>query len=294
MLGREVHQPQDVAFKPAVTLRNTANPADYVCELSKNMEAAESIARKHLRAAQENQKRMYDTKVLERPYHVGDLVYVLNTARKKGKCPKLQSIRKGPFVVTKVYGPVVYEVQNNSCTKTLHHNKLKPYSAEAIPAWVNRLIEQVRCRPNNDCQSKGHQLEDEHSAPMVSDENLTISESSLRIPSGGLQSTAAKELSSSESSLRIQSGGLQSTTVQDPTPSESSLRIPAEDALDVSNEQDTRVLIDPDFPELTQTSPGDHGGRVSNPRGSSLRIPDGNPTFSRYGRQRKPRKILDL
>ena len=122
MFGREGHQPQDVILLPPDTIREPLEHRTYLERLQDSTFKARKIARDCLQHAHVRQKRLYDINVLQNKFEVGGLVPVLNTGKTKGKCPKLQSIYNGPFVVTKIYGPVIYEVRNHkkeaSCTKT--------------------------------------------------------------------------------------------------------------------------------------------------------------------------------
>lgn len=70
---------------------------------------------------------------------VGDLVYISSMAKKVGLSPKLQDKWQGPLVISKVLGPVLYQIKSNKISKIVHFERLKPYLSEHFPGWVNRL-----------------------------------------------------------------------------------------------------------------------------------------------------------
>ncbi|XP_033756273.1 uncharacterized protein LOC117339017 [Pecten maximus] len=76
---------------------------------------------------------------LEHQYLKDDLVYVKNESRKTGVSPKLQPVWDGPYVVTNVLGPVVYEITGRRRCFVIHHDRLKPYKSEVVPAWVQKV-----------------------------------------------------------------------------------------------------------------------------------------------------------
>ncbi|KAL6486140.1 hypothetical protein MHYP_G00055320 [Metynnis hypsauchen] len=143
MLGREVYQPQDLLLHAAHLDRNEDPPQVFVEDLEEKLEQTHELARGHLRAAQIKQKRQHDLRVKEQLYHVGDLVYARDSTKKKGLSPKLQAPWKGPLLVTKCLGPVLYQVRDCKSTKILHHDRLQPYTSEVMPGWVKRLRHQL-------------------------------------------------------------------------------------------------------------------------------------------------------
>ena len=130
-------------FLPQDTIRELLEHETYLERLQDSTCKAREIARDCLQQAQVRQKRLYDINVLQNKFQVRDLVHVLNTGKTKGKCPKLLSIHNGPFVVTKIYGPIIYDVRNHKQRRVPHHDKLKCYTAEFIPEWMNRVRAQI-------------------------------------------------------------------------------------------------------------------------------------------------------
>ncbi|CAL9682111.1 unnamed protein product [Knipowitschia caucasica] len=148
MLGREVHQPQDIQSGSAKLNADPLKEADFLYNLEEGLKEVHSLARDHLRTAQERQKKVHDLRAREHSYSVGDLVFVKDDTKKKGLSPKLQAPWKGPLIVAARRGPVLYEIQGPKRSTVMHHDRLKPYDSEVIPVWVSRqrskLLQQCR------------------------------------------------------------------------------------------------------------------------------------------------------
>lgn len=138
MLGREVNQPQDIWLGVAERKHDGKEPHEYVHQLGKNQAEVHELARQHLHAAQQRQKRTHDLRAQQRSYSIGDLVYIRDSTKKKGFSPKLQTPWKGPGIVKARYGPVLYEILTQREKKVMHHDRLKPYTSEVIPTWIRR------------------------------------------------------------------------------------------------------------------------------------------------------------
>jgi transposase InsO family protein len=138
MLGREVHQASDLCYRDPETFRETLDMSTYLERLQNALDTAHDVARKSLQQAQRKQKRLYDMRVFDRQYDVGDLVYANKLSRKKGMSPKLQPVWEGPFIVRKKFGPVLYEIQGKRKSLVIHHDRLKLYQSESVPGWVSR------------------------------------------------------------------------------------------------------------------------------------------------------------
>ena len=154
MLGREVHLPHDVVFGTAAAKREAQDPMDYMANLEEGLQCAQTLARTHLKAQQARQKRDYDIRAVERAYNKGDLVLLLDHSRKVGLSPKLQPKWQGPWVVVAQVGPVIYQIQGQKDKRVVHHDRLKPYTADAVPRWVartrHRLTQEGSTLPESD------------------------------------------------------------------------------------------------------------------------------------------------
>ncbi|VDI48457.1 Hypothetical predicted protein [Mytilus galloprovincialis] len=75
---------------------------DYVDRLSSSLQKCHEFARKSLKKSSEHQKRLHNLRKHEHTFKTGDLVYAIDTAKKKGKSPKLQAQWKGHYVDSKI------------------------------------------------------------------------------------------------------------------------------------------------------------------------------------------------
>ena len=101
--------PVDLMFGQFLTVENWSL-TDYVAKLQQSLWQVHTMARGTLQSSQEQQKRDYDLQLRVTTYEIGDLVYVLDSARKIGLSPKLQPTWKGPYVISKVLSPILFEV----------------------------------------------------------------------------------------------------------------------------------------------------------------------------------------
>ena len=136
MLGREVYMPVDVQVG-APEQDAPRDESSYVEELRVHLENAYSLARESLGASAVKQKRQYDLKAIDEPYVKGDLVWLVNKSRRKGKCPKLQPKWLGPMQVTDRLNDVTYKVRTSpNEVKVVPFEQLKPYKGDKVPKWV--------------------------------------------------------------------------------------------------------------------------------------------------------------
>ncbi|XP_063960195.1 uncharacterized protein LOC135155224 [Lytechinus pictus] len=80
-------------------------------------------------------KRDYDIHSYRRQYGEGDPVYILDTAKVKGKCKKLSRPWKGPGKVVKQLTPDLYRVKLRNSISTVHQDRLKPCRDREVPDW---------------------------------------------------------------------------------------------------------------------------------------------------------------
>ena len=59
------------------------------------------------------QKRYYDVRADESPYKPGDLVWVMNQVKRKGKCPKKQMRWIGPLILIKPLNNITYFIKTS-------------------------------------------------------------------------------------------------------------------------------------------------------------------------------------
>uniref|UniRef100_A0A096MCA9 Integrase catalytic domain-containing protein n=1 Tax=Poecilia formosa TaxID=48698 RepID=A0A096MCA9_POEFO len=135
MLGRELRTPAELSFgRPPDAPAVPAGP-EYARKLQDRLEIAHAFARRQQEQAGVRQKRNYDVRAKGRHFTAGELVWVYNPRRKKGRCPKLDSQWVGPCRVLERMGEVVYRVQmpHNRRRLALHRDRLAPYQGRAAP-----------------------------------------------------------------------------------------------------------------------------------------------------------------
>ncbi|MGH0124892.1 UNVERIFIED_CONTAM: hypothetical protein FKN15_065462 [Acipenser sinensis] len=78
------------------------------------------------------QKGWYDLKVNYQTYSVGERVWVRDSARKQGRCPKLKWKFKGLYRIIQKISDVLYQLEGEDCNFVMHYNRLKPCFAIGI------------------------------------------------------------------------------------------------------------------------------------------------------------------
>jgi len=139
MFGREVRAPIDVIYgSPPGSC--PASYDNYASELEDRLRQAYTLVREHLKVAAERNKRYYDLRVRSQRYREGDWVYYFNPRKFAGRQDKWRRKFSGPFLVTKVVGPVNVMLQRSKRQRPfcVHIDKIKPYVAEEMPkSWLN-------------------------------------------------------------------------------------------------------------------------------------------------------------
>lgn len=201
MLGREVHQMTDLVFKDSEATRKALDHATYIEKLKSALDTAHSVARKSLHKCQQKQKRLHDVRLFNNQYEIGDLVYVNKMAKKVGKCPKLEHVWEGPFIIVKKYGAVLYEVQGRKTCTVIHHDRLKAYKSDVVPGWVTRfsLVDQLDTLPMETISELDNEQDgvpaSKHSKPICvkqSYRDLTLG--SKETPSGFQRTRAGRQI----------------------------------------------------------------------------------------------------
>lgn len=126
MYGREMELPIDLAIgNPENYSKNTVT--EYASLLAKRLETIHEIARNHISIASESQKRLYDRRLCQHSYAVGDMVWLYKPQVKPGLSAKLTRRWTGPYVVLKKINDVVYKIQQGVRfkSKVVHHDRLK-------------------------------------------------------------------------------------------------------------------------------------------------------------------------
>ena len=112
---------------------------EFVQNLETDLQDCFQIAREHLRRNVSRMKRNYDTRISQRSYEKGDLVYLKDLTRKIGHCKKLDpNIWVGPYSIIRKYSDLLFEIQGKPGTrpKLVHHDRIKPFLSDEIPNWL--------------------------------------------------------------------------------------------------------------------------------------------------------------
>jgi len=119
---------------PLPPIQDDQNPDSYASLLKSKLEEVYHNARQNLQKSATRQNKNYDTRVSQLTYKIGSLVYKYNDCFKR-----LNERWSGPFLVTKILSPVLYEIRNRYKSQVVHHDKLKHYNSEDVPVWVDDM-----------------------------------------------------------------------------------------------------------------------------------------------------------
>lgn len=142
MLGREVIMPAELVY-PGLPAPSETDLEQYVTRLEEGIRASHEVARQTLKQSQKVMKKDYDLRVHARAYSVGDAVYILNTASKKGTSKKLSIQWNGPGLVVKRITPYLYKVQMRKMVSTVNHDRMKPCLTVDLPSWLCKARSQM-------------------------------------------------------------------------------------------------------------------------------------------------------
>ena len=90
MMGGEVNLPIDILYPKPSKGDEQVNMAEYEADMRRQMKRCRALVISHLGRYAERQKHSYNKRDAEKKYNPADLVYYLDTSRRKGKSPKLQ------------------------------------------------------------------------------------------------------------------------------------------------------------------------------------------------------------
>ena len=112
MLVREVRTPIELAFDIDPVIDDPHTVEEYAAKLQSSLRQASQLARENIGKAVARQKRTHDARLSVNNYNVGDLVYHLDSTKKKGLSPKLKTSRwVGPCVITRKLSDLIFEIQ---------------------------------------------------------------------------------------------------------------------------------------------------------------------------------------
>ena len=137
--GRTPTLPIDVLLG-RIPEEQAASYPQFVQDIHKQLHMAQQLARRHLQAAHQQQKKFFDQKCQGEELRVGDRVWLYCPAIKPGRTKKFACLWKGPYTITDKTGPVNYRIQliGGSQTMVVHRNRLKMcYS----PPQLNKAVQ---------------------------------------------------------------------------------------------------------------------------------------------------------
>ena len=164
LYGRKPRLPTDVACSCATP--PPTDTSEYLQRLSTEMVRARELVDANLTAAQERQRQGVTPHV--RLYSPGDLVYLHDPGRLRGKAYKLLSVWDGPFKILRKQGENdVYQIQHShkgGRRRWVHHDRLRP-CYQPIDAPHDETSSTTTTDAANDGQTLGTPTTPNHSQP---------------------------------------------------------------------------------------------------------------------------------
>ena len=166
LLGREIQLPVDLLLGcPPDSVVFEGDVASYVEGLRDVLRNVHEYAREYMVEASEKQKRGYDHRTNYKSYKAGDSVFLFEPIRKKGICPKFESLWTGPWVILDKVSDLIYKIRKTagSHPRYVHHDRLKPcYTPTETQATEIREAQQpLVCRETVQEVDPGMGLESE-------------------------------------------------------------------------------------------------------------------------------------
>ena len=161
LLGRECRAPLDLLVGPPPKEEGEWGSHDpYVFRQQQIRREAYAAVRTHLGQAAERSKDRYDMRVKPARFQVGEWVYLYCPRRRQGRSAKWTRYYSGPFLVTKVLGPVNYLVQRSPRAKAqvVHVDKLKRCEGTTPASWLTAPKDQAGAegRPESEPDVEAH------------------------------------------------------------------------------------------------------------------------------------------
>ena len=127
LFGRELRLPCDLQF--GTSNRENISTTDYVQDLRARLDEVHNNVRRRIQIASDRMKTRYDLRANTSGFQEGDLVWLYNPRRRRGRSPKLQQDWEGPYSVIKRINDVVYRIQKGARArmKVVHVDRLARY-----------------------------------------------------------------------------------------------------------------------------------------------------------------------
>ena len=143
--GREARLPVHCALLPPN--EKSASIKFHIEKTISNIKEAEEKAKAHMQKMQQKNTEIYNKKINENIYEIGDKCWLYNPAVKIGTSKKLTGRWHGPYTVIEQTGPVNYKlsIENKRIPFIVHHNRLKKFTdRKEIPTEHIKLPESAQ------------------------------------------------------------------------------------------------------------------------------------------------------
>ena len=115
LLGREIQLPVNLLLGcPPDLVVFEGDVTSFVEGLRDVLRNVHEYAREYMVEASEKQKRGYDHRTNYNSYNAGDSVFLFGTIRKKGICPKFESLWTGPWVILEKVSDLIYKIRKTA------------------------------------------------------------------------------------------------------------------------------------------------------------------------------------
>ena len=136
MLGQEITSPLDIMPKQR-PYDQGADEQEYATELQEHLEHTYTQARANLGQAAAHQKQYYGVTMSGTRSKPGDTGWILAKDSRKGVCPKLLMMWKGPALVEMCFNDMTHRLcVTQEQQKVIHFDILKPYVSDSVPDWM--------------------------------------------------------------------------------------------------------------------------------------------------------------
>jgi len=119
-LGRDLRLPLDLLHGCPPDFQKTSSVANYYDNLKEKMNLSHDLAKGRIEMRSHRTKALYDRKVRQLNFELGQKVWLFNPRRKLGRAPKLQSNWEGPYEIVRKINDVVYCIRKSG----RHKNKI--------------------------------------------------------------------------------------------------------------------------------------------------------------------------
>lgn len=107
---------------------------DFAWNLQNKLDEIHDFARNRIQMVSDRMKARYDIRTRDLEFKTGDLVWLFQPRRQKGRSPKLQSNWEGPYEVLIKINDVIYKIRRskNARPRIVHLDRLAPYKEREI------------------------------------------------------------------------------------------------------------------------------------------------------------------